>query len=82
MKYFISCHACHPSLCNDNLSGIALTMCLAKYLRRVAALLISVFLYSWDYWFRLHGFANNARSARIKHGLVVGVWADPGQSDV
>jgi len=23
-EVLISCHACHPSLCNDNLSGIAL----------------------------------------------------------
>ncbi len=29
----ISCHACHPSLSNDNLSGMALAMTLARRLR-------------------------------------------------
>lgn len=24
-EVLISCHACHPSLCNDNLSGVALS---------------------------------------------------------
>jgi aminopeptidase-like protein len=28
----ISCHVCHPSLCNDNLSGIALAVLLAERL--------------------------------------------------
>ena len=31
-EVLISCHACHPSLCNDNLSGVAVTTFLAKYI--------------------------------------------------
>ena len=31
-EVLISCHTCHPSLCNDNLSGIALVTFLAKAL--------------------------------------------------
>ena len=31
-EVLISCHACHPSLCNDNLSGIALATFLARHL--------------------------------------------------
>ena len=31
-EILISCHACHPSLCNDNLSGIALAAFLAERL--------------------------------------------------
>jgi aminopeptidase-like protein len=31
-EVLISCHACHPSLCNDNLSGVAVATFLAKYL--------------------------------------------------
>ncbi len=31
-EILISTHICHPSLCNDNLSGIALATSLAKYL--------------------------------------------------
>ena len=29
-EILLSCHACHPSLCNDNLSGVALVTQLAK----------------------------------------------------
>ena len=32
-EVLLSCHICHPSLCNDNLSGIALTTWLAKHLQ-------------------------------------------------
>jgi aminopeptidase-like protein len=31
-EVLISCHVCHPSLCNDNLSGIAVACALAKRL--------------------------------------------------
>ena len=31
-EVLISCHACHPSLCNDNLSSVAMATFLAKYL--------------------------------------------------
>ncbi|MGH9429713.1 MAG: DUF4910 domain-containing protein, partial [Terriglobia bacterium] len=31
-EVLISCHVCHPSLCNDNLSGVGLVTCLAKTL--------------------------------------------------
>ena len=32
-EVLISCHVCHPSLCNDNLSGIAVATALAQHLR-------------------------------------------------
>jgi aminopeptidase-like protein len=32
-EFLISCHVCHPSLCNDNLSGIAVATFLAKQLQ-------------------------------------------------
>ena len=32
-KFSISCHVCHPSLANDNLSGISLAVALAKRLQ-------------------------------------------------
>src|SRR6185312_4142712 len=31
-ELFFSAYLCHPSLCNDNLSGVVLTWALAKYL--------------------------------------------------
>jgi aminopeptidase-like protein len=35
-EVLISCHVCHPSLANDNLSGIALAAFLAKHLQPAA----------------------------------------------
>jgi aminopeptidase-like protein len=35
-EMMISTHICHPSLCNDNLSGIALSCVLAKMLSQVS----------------------------------------------
>lgn len=34
-EVLISCHVCHPSLCNDNLSGIAVACSLAQHLSRL-----------------------------------------------
>ena len=31
-EFLISCHSCHPSMCNDNLSGMGVSTFLAKYL--------------------------------------------------
>lgn len=80
-EVLISCHACHPSLCNDNLSGIALATFLAKHL--------SQFSLSYSYrfifipttigsitWLCL----NEAQLTRIKHGLVVSCVGDSGNS--
>jgi aminopeptidase-like protein len=35
-EILISCHICHPSLCNDNLSGVGITVQLAQHLSRQA----------------------------------------------
>ncbi len=80
-EVLISCHVCHPSLCNDNLSGVALVTFLAKYL--------SQFSLSYSYrfifipgtigsitWLCL----NEAELAKIKHGLVVTSVGDAGDS--
>jgi len=32
-QILLSCYVCHPSMCNDNLTGVALLTLLAKYLR-------------------------------------------------
>src|SRR6266852_8065623 len=34
-EVLISCHSCHPSLCNDNLSGVAVATFLAKHLAQL-----------------------------------------------
>jgi aminopeptidase-like protein len=78
-EVLISCHVCHPSLCNDNLSGIALSTFLAKQMSR------AVPRYSYRFifipgtigaitWLAL----NEDAPARIKHGLVVANVGDSG----
>ena len=79
-EVLISCHICHPSICNDNLSGIALSTFLAKHLRG------RPLRYSYRFifipgtigaitWLALNEDAVN----RIKHGLVVANVGDSGK---
>jgi aminopeptidase-like protein len=79
-EILISCHTCHPSLCNDNLSGIALATLLAKHLSQVAprkysyrVLFIPGTIGSIT-WLALN--ENNVH--KIKHGLVITGVGDPG----
>ncbi len=79
-EILISCHTCHPSLCNDNLSGIALATFLAKHLRTRSGL-----RYSYRFLFMPGTIGaitwlclNEARLPRIRHGLVVACVGDPG----
>jgi aminopeptidase-like protein len=78
-EVLISCHCCHPSLCNDNLSGIALSVELARALSEVRR------RYSYRFLF-LPGTIgsivwlsrNETAAARIRHGLVVACVGDAG----
>ncbi|QIR37548.1 DUF4910 domain-containing protein [Tolypothrix sp. PCC 7910] len=78
-EVLISCHACHPSLCNDNLSGIAIAVFLAKQLSQTAN------HYSYRFVF-IPGTigsitwlsVNEANVHRIKHGLVLTCLGDAG----
>lgn len=78
-EVLISCHICHPSLCNDNLSGIALATALAHYLaeqpRRYSYRLLfipgTIGAITWL-------ARNEAQVGRIKHGLVLVCVGDPG----
>jgi len=78
-EVLLSCHVCHPSLANDNLSGITLTTALAKYLTQVSLRYSYRFLFIPSTigsiaWLSL----NESRVFRIKHGLVVACVGDPG----
>lgn len=78
-EVLISCHVCHPSLANDNLSGLSLSTILAKY--------FSTTLHRYSYrfvfipgtigaitWLCLNEpFVN-----RIRHGLVISGVGDSG----
>jgi aminopeptidase-like protein len=80
-EVLISCHACHPSLCNDNLSGVALATFLAKYLSSLALRYSYRFLFipatiGAITWLCL----NEAQVSKIKHGLVATLVGDAGHS--
>jgi len=80
-EVLISCHACHPSLCNDNLSSVAMVTFLAKHLS------IRPRRYSYRFLFipgTIGSIAwlclNEDKVHRIKHGLVAACVGDPGNS--
>jgi aminopeptidase-like protein len=78
-EVLFSCHCCHPSLCNDNLSGIALTSRLAKMLRGLSLRYSYRFLFipgaiGSITWLSM----NEGVASRIKHGLVVTGVGDSG----
>ena len=78
-EFLISTHACHPSLANDNLSGIALAATLARILAPLPRRYTYRFLFvpgtigalAWL-------FRNQATVKRIKHGLVLACVGDRG----
>jgi aminopeptidase-like protein len=71
-EVLVSCHVCHPSLANDNLSGIALALFLAKHLSSVKRRYSYRFLFipgtiGSITWLSQH----EAETSRVKHGLVL-----------
>ncbi len=73
-EILISCHACHPSLANDNLSGITVATALAGELAKQS----SRHYYSYRFLFlpgtigAITWLARNRKAAsRIRHGLVL-----------
>jgi aminopeptidase-like protein len=79
-EILISTHICHPSICNDNLSGIAMTALLASQLP------LGNLRYSYRFlfipgtigsitWLSL----NEKNVSKIKHGLVVACVGDSGK---
>lgn len=78
-EILISCHTCHPSLCNDNLSGIAVAVMLAQ------AMALRKRRYSYRFLFipgtigSITWLARNEHVVpRIKHGLVLTGVGDAG----
>jgi aminopeptidase-like protein len=78
-EVLFSCHTCHPSLCNDNLSGIALASFLAKHLSSHTNRYSYRFLFipgtiGSIAWLSL----NEAKTHHIKYGLVISGVGDAG----
>jgi aminopeptidase-like protein len=78
-EVLISTHICHPSLCNDNLSGIVLATMLARHLAGTSLRHTYRFLFipttigsiAWLY-------RNESHVSKIKHGLVLTCLGDAG----
>jgi aminopeptidase-like protein len=78
-EVLFSTYVCHPSLCNDNLSGVVLTATLAKHVRPMRLRYSYRFLLgpgtigplSW-LW------KNEENVGRVRHGLVLSCVGDPG----
>ncbi len=78
-EILISCHACHPSLANDNLSGVALATVLAKYLRTLKCRYSYRFLFIPGTIGAITWLARNENTTgRIRNGLVLTGLGDAG----
>ena len=78
-EVLVSCHVCHPSLANDNLSGIAVATRLARMLGRSRPRYSYRFLFAPGTIGSITWLARNAeRVGRIRHGLVLACVGDPG----
>lgn len=79
-EILVSCHACHPSLCNDNLSGVAVATLLAKSLTPLARRYSYRFLFIPGTIGSITWLSRNERNVhRIKHGLVLSCVGDRGR---
>lgn len=81
-EILISCYTCHPSLCNDNLSGVVLSTFLAKTISK-----INLRRYSYRFLFVPETIGaitwlsqNESKLSNINHGLVATCVGDPGCS--
>jgi aminopeptidase-like protein len=79
-EVLITCHVCHPSLANDNLSGIAIAAYLAQHLRRARLRYSYRFLFIPGTIGSIVWLARNeSLTSRIRHGLVLACLGDAGR---
>jgi aminopeptidase-like protein len=71
-EILVSCHACHPSLCNDNLSGMVVAAALAEHINYRPRRFTYRFLYVPGTIGAITWLARNQHAtSRIRHGLVL-----------
>jgi aminopeptidase-like protein len=79
-EILISCHVCHPSLANDNLSGIAVCAALAELLQPLTLRLGVRFVFIPGTIGSITWLARNeAAVSRIAAGIVAAGLGDPGR---
>ena len=78
-EFLLSAHTCHPSLANDNCSGVALLTQLAKRMDGLRTRYSYRFLFAPGTIGAITWLSRNeSKSHRIKHGLVVAMVGDGG----
>ena len=78
-EFLLSAHVCHPSLANDNCSGVALLTHLAKRMAGLRTRYSYRFLFAPGTIGAITWLARNeGNSQRIKHGLVISMVGDGG----
>ena len=78
-EFLLSAHICHPSLANDNCSGLALLTLLARHLTKRKTRLSYRFLFAPGTIGAIAWLERNEGSAhRIRHGLTVSCVGDGG----
>jgi len=80
-EVLFSCYTCHPSMCNDNLSGVVLFTFLAKNLKNLSLKYSYRFLFIPETIGAITWLSKNeANLKKIKHGLVAYCVGDSGNS--
>jgi len=79
-EVLLSCHVCHPSLCNDNLSGISVAVHLARWLAALSRRRLSYrFLFIPGTIGSITWLARNKdKLASIRQGMVLSGLGGPG----
>lgn len=78
-EILVSCHVCHPSMCNDNLSGITVAVKLAETMATCPRRYSYRFLFIPGTIGSITWLAQNEQMvSRIKHGLVLTGVGDAG----
>jgi aminopeptidase-like protein len=78
-EILVSCHVCHPSMCNDNLSGITVAVKLAETMATRSRRYSYRFLFIPGTIGSITWLAKNEQMvSRIKHGLVLTGVGDAG----
>ena len=78
-EFVLTCYICHPSLCNDNLSGTVLITFIAKILSKIKPYYSYRFLFIPETIGAITWLSKNESNLeKIKHGLVATCVGDPG----
>jgi len=79
-EILFTCYICHPSLCNDSLSGVVLVTYLAKLLSKMKLKYSYRFLFIPETIGAITWLSQNEKKTKnIKYGLVATCLGDPGK---